>query len=323
MTHQLTLNVIRLLLKLKKSFLLADVLKWHTLLMNTACSWLSWRLDGENSAYTPKGAHSYKQELPNNRFVNVVITVCSSTVRGSPRVEQAGPVEGVSERGFERRESFHNHKGHKRASSDVRRHGRADVIKCVLVCVCGLRACDSCTPFISTITSLSPPLSTLRLIKRRPLTPTGREWWGKEMWSKLGSSWWSLDRSNATWLELIALPVLQCWNGDRLKDEKSFKALIALLTCGDNEVDKCKESWNMQCHSKVWTRLPIHFWSIELECQKLWFTQFIISFSFEFRVKQLWKQETGCAKVWGNFLLFSYSSLSEILQSNPVNSLPS
>ncbi|KAJ4935397.1 hypothetical protein JOQ06_016933, partial [Pogonophryne albipinna] len=31
------------------------------------------------------------EELPNNRFVSVVITVCSSSARGSPWVEQAGP----------------------------------------------------------------------------------------------------------------------------------------------------------------------------------------------------------------------------------------
>lgn len=41
---------------------------------------------------TLKGAHSYKQELPNNCFVNALITVCSSTARGSPWVEQAGPM---------------------------------------------------------------------------------------------------------------------------------------------------------------------------------------------------------------------------------------
>lgn len=48
-------------------------------------------------SYTLEGAHSYKQELPNNRFVNVVITACSSTARGSPWVEQAGPRDGSSE----------------------------------------------------------------------------------------------------------------------------------------------------------------------------------------------------------------------------------
>lgn len=39
---------------------------------------------------TGEGAHSHKQELPNNHFVNIVITVCSSTAWGSPWVEQAG-----------------------------------------------------------------------------------------------------------------------------------------------------------------------------------------------------------------------------------------
>lgn len=55
-------------------------------------------------SYTLEGAHSYKQELPNNRFVNVVITVCSSTARGSPWVEQAGPRDGRSEGGREGKE---------------------------------------------------------------------------------------------------------------------------------------------------------------------------------------------------------------------------
>ncbi len=62
---------------------------------------LSLRVDRENSAfflsYTLEGAHSYKQELPNNHFVNVVITACSSTAWGSPWVEQAGPRDGGSE----------------------------------------------------------------------------------------------------------------------------------------------------------------------------------------------------------------------------------
>lgn len=57
----------------------------------------------------------------------------------------------------------------------------------------------------------SPPLSTLKLIKRWPLAPAGRERWGEAMWSKLGPSWWSLDCTTFTWLDLIAaaLAVLQ------------------------------------------------------------------------------------------------------------------
>lgn len=49
---------------------------------------------------TVKGVHSYKQELPNNCFVNVVITECSSTVWGSPWVEQAGPRDGREAESF-------------------------------------------------------------------------------------------------------------------------------------------------------------------------------------------------------------------------------
>lgn len=92
---------------------------------------------------------------------------------------------------------------------------RTGQTRCSQMCAC-MCLCAMCMWFLYTfyLCYNKPPtpfpLWTLRLIKEWPLTFSGRERWGEEMWSKLGPSWWSLDCNAATWLDLIAaaLPVL-------------------------------------------------------------------------------------------------------------------
>lgn len=95
---------------------------------------------------TGEGAHSHKQELPNNHFVNIVITVCSSTAWGSPWVEQAGLggwQESWSDGGLRSCKPAAGKEG----------QDRADVIRCIQE----LYVCDSGTAFILATPS-SPTL---------------------------------------------------------------------------------------------------------------------------------------------------------------------
>lgn len=87
--------------------------------------------------HTGEGAHS-KQEFPNNRFVNMVITVCSSTAGGSPWVEQAGPRDGRRREGAKTEQSSLSkgvRQGKRPSSPEKGGQDRADVVKCVRLCI--------------------------------------------------------------------------------------------------------------------------------------------------------------------------------------------
>lgn len=117
--------------------------------------------------HTGKGAHSYKQEFPNNRFVNMVITVCSSTAGGSPWAEQAGPRNGRRGRAKTQESSLNKEVRQGKRPSSPEKGGQdgADVVRCICLSILSaLCVCDSCTTFIST--AARPPLSALKLIKQ-------------------------------------------------------------------------------------------------------------------------------------------------------------
>lgn len=108
---------------------------WWTLLFNQRPGVLTARTVLSHS-YTVKGAHSYKQELPNNCFVSAVITVCSSTARGSPWVEQACPRDGRSEEGR------YGHFWLPGAGEGVRSclsvSERGDIVRCMFMYLCAM-----------------------------------------------------------------------------------------------------------------------------------------------------------------------------------------